>query len=157
MPRPPALPPALRAVIEPWPKPAQRVFRALRRVLFETAQGIAGVGPVTETLKWGEPAYLTEASRSGSTVRLAWQAREPASFGVYFNCQTTLVDDFRTRYPELPFVGNRALLLPLDTPLPEEALADCFGAALTYHWRKRKTERARAGERPVRRAARGSD
>ncbi len=145
MPRPPALPPALRAVIGPWPKPAQRAFRDLRRMLFETAQNTAGVGPITETLKWSEPAYLTESSRSGSTVRLAWQSREPASIGAYFNCQTTLVDDFRTRYPELRLVGNRALLLPLDAPLPEDALVDCFGAALTYHLRKRRSVRARSG------------
>ena len=65
----------------------------------ETAADIEGVGPLTETLKWGEPAYLTEATRSGSTVRLGWFRSSERECAVLFNCRTTLVDDFRERFP----------------------------------------------------------
>jgi hypothetical protein len=44
----------------------------VRELIFETAADIKGVGPLTETLKWGEPAYLTQATGSGSTIRLGW-------------------------------------------------------------------------------------
>ncbi len=141
MARLPALSEAVSGAIAGYPPPGRRALRTLRRWLLETAQVADGVGELTETLKWGEPAWLTEASKSGSTVRIAWSPKTPDCMGVYFNCQTTLVDDFRTRWPELRFVGNRALLLPLAEPLPEDALCDCFEAALTYHLRKRRARR----------------
>lgn len=42
----------------------------MRRLIVATAAETSGVGPLTEMLKWGEPAYLTEATVSGSTIRL---------------------------------------------------------------------------------------
>lgn len=141
MPRLPALSEAVDQVVAAYPPAGRRALRTLRRWLLETAQRAEGVGDLTETLKWGQPAWLTTASKSGSTVRIAWSQKTPDCMGVYFNCQTTLVDDFRTRWPELHFVGNRALMLPLDAPLPEAALRDCFEATLTYHRRRRRGQR----------------
>jgi hypothetical protein len=45
---------------------------ALRRVIFATAAATPGVGVLTETLKWGEPAHVTAETASGSTIRLGW-------------------------------------------------------------------------------------
>ena len=55
------------------------------------------------------------------------------------HCQTTLVDTFRSLHPELRYAGNRAILIPLDEPLPREAVARCIAIALTYHARRRAT------------------
>lgn len=133
----PAPPPDVAAVYDGFPAPARRQAEALRRLLFAVAAERAA-GPLTETLKWGEPAYLTEATRSGSTVRIGWKPARPDRIALYFNCRTTLVDDVRSLFPDRFRVeGNRALLLDLDAPLPEDALRLVLGMALTYH---RKTD-----------------
>ena len=43
---------------------------ALRGLVFDTAARTAGVGGLTEALKWGQPSYLTEQTGSGTTVRI---------------------------------------------------------------------------------------
>lgn len=104
----------------------------MRRLIFATAASIPRVGPLTETLKGGEPAYLTEASKSGSTIRLGWKRSDPNRVALYFNCQTTLVETFRLQFPnELAFDSNRAVLFAVTDPLPERPT--CIAAALTYH------------------------
>jgi Domain of unknown function (DU1801) len=115
--------------------PAQVSERLLqvRAMIFSIAAETPGVGPLTETLKWGEPAYLTEASRSGSTIRLGWPKAQPDRVAIYFNCNTSLVSTFRELFTErLEFSGNRAVYLPLYQPLPDDALALCISMALTY-------------------------
>ena len=106
----------------------------VRELIFSVAADTPGVGAVEETLKWGEPAYLTPFSRSGSTIRIDWKPRAPEVCGVYFNCQTDLVERFRTLFAdEFAFEGNRAVLMDLSKPLPASALRLCIAAALTYH------------------------
>ena len=54
-----------------------------------------------------------------------------------FNCRTTLVDDFRDRFPDaFVYEKNRAILLDASKPLPEAPLSACLGMALTYHRRR---------------------
>ena len=109
----------------------------VRDLIFETAAAIEGVGPLTETLKWGEPAYLTEATGSGSTIRLGRVRSSERDCAVFFNCRTTLVDDFRERFPDVfAFEKNRALLLDASKPLPRPPLSTCLVMALTYHRRR---------------------
>jgi hypothetical protein len=106
----------------------------LRALIFETAAATHGVGAVKETLKWGEPAYLTPEKGAGSTLRIDWKKARPNECAVYFNCRTNLVKSFRSMFPnDFRFEGNRALVLPLDRPVPKDALALCIAAALTYH------------------------
>jgi hypothetical protein len=110
----------------------------IRTMILCIAGETEGVGPLTETLKWGEPAYLTGSTQSGSTIRLGWPRAHPDRTAIYFNCKTSLVSTFREIFPDsLNFSGNRAVLLPIDGPLPEEALALCIGMALTYRKARR--------------------
>ena len=109
----------------------------LRKLILETANNTDGVGPITETLKWGEPAYLTETSKSGSTIRLGWKSKSPDQFAIYFNCNTSLVESFRHQFPGLRYDGNRAIIFKQNDKPPKEDLCACFVAALTYHKRKR--------------------
>ena len=120
------------------PAPMRRKLLALRRLILETAAETEGVGPIEETLKWGEPAYLTSQTRSGSPVRLGWKKARPGEYAMYFNCQTTLVETFRTLFPELRFEGNRAIVFQADEPVPRDVLKFCVAATLTYHQRKRR-------------------
>jgi hypothetical protein len=53
------------------------------------------------------------------------------------NCRTTLVDDFRERFPGVfAYEKNRAILLDAREKLPKAALSACLGMALTYHRRR---------------------
>ena len=42
----------------------------LRQLIFDVAAKTKDVGQLEETLKWGEPAYLTSESKSGSLIRI---------------------------------------------------------------------------------------
>ena len=110
---------------------------ALRRLILDTAAETDGVGAITETLKWGQPAFVTDETRSGSTIRLA--PTRPGSshdYGVYFICHTNLVDRFRSQFGDLfSYDGHRALLFTTGEAHPVNELRECFRAALTYHLR----------------------
>jgi len=110
-----------------------KLLLKVRSLIFEVAK-THDVGPITETLKWGQPSYLTEETKSGSTIRLGLLKGDAA---VFLNCNTTLVDGFRSDFPDaFEYSGNRALLL--NSQSDDAALAICLGRALTYHRDKRK-------------------
>ena len=128
--------PAVAAKFASYPPAARRRLMALRRWVLETAAATPGVGAIDESLKWGEPAYRTTQSGSGSTIRMDWKKARPDACAMYFNCNTTLVDQFRTLFPgTFEFEGNRALVFPLDQPVPKDAVVFCIASALTYHRR----------------------
>jgi hypothetical protein len=134
---PPALSPQVAAAFGLFPGATRTRLLEIRTLLFSVAESTEGVGAVTETLKWGEPAYLTAATRSGSTIRLGWNRDHADDCAVLFHCRTTLVETFRERFPDVfRFQKNRAILLSSAEPLPVE-LAECLEAALTYHQRQR--------------------
>ena len=125
---------AVAQAFENYPPAARGKLLALRELIFETASATPGVGTLEETLKWGEPAYLTSETKSGSTIRLGWKKSAPAQYAMYFNCQTNLVETFRTLFPdEFKFEGNRALIFGESDAIPRDPLACCIAAALTYH------------------------
>ena len=84
------------SVFRAYPADIREKLYDLRHLVLETAAAIETVGPVTETLKWGEPAYLTEVSKSGSTIRIGWKEASPTQYAMYLNCNTSLVDTYRT-------------------------------------------------------------
>ncbi len=124
------------------PAPRKRLL-AIRTLIHSVAAATEGVGEIEETLKWGEPAYLTTRSRSGSTIRLGCPKSQPGHCAVYFNCNTTLVDTFRSLFPdELQFEGNRAIVFAPGERIDKQALALCIKAALTYHRDRRRHPRS---------------
>ena len=129
--------PAVEAVFATYPNPVKSKLLALRRLIFDTADATEGVGALEETLKWGQPSYLTAESKSGSTIRIDQVKAEAGQYAVYFHCQTDLVETFRELYPELSYGGNRSILLDAGEKLPAAALRHCVALALTYHLRKR--------------------
>jgi len=135
--------PAVDAVFNAYPKPIKAKLLALRRLIFDTATTTMGVGALQETLKWGQPSYLTTETKSGSTIRIDRIKSAADQYAVYFHCQTDLVETFRGLYPELSFGGNRSIVLNAQDELPEPALRHCVALALTYHLNKRKAARAK--------------
>jgi len=53
-----------------FPQDLRAPLLDLREMIFDIAQKTPGVGAIEETLKWGQPAYLTPVTKSGSTIRL---------------------------------------------------------------------------------------
>lgn len=130
--------PAVKAAFDQHPPAIKARLMALRQLIFETAAGIDGVGPLDETLKWKQPSYLTTTTGSGSTIRID-RIKDTNWYALYFNCNTNLVEKFRALYPQdLDYGGNRSIILSLDDEFPEPALRHCIGLALTYHRSKRK-------------------
>ena len=124
--------PAVAAAFRAYPRPMRARLLTLRALIFDVAAKTDGVGVLDETLKWGEPAYLTR-SKSGSTIWLGWKASAPDDVALYFICTTGLVDRFRDLYPrDFRFGGNRALLFDATSRLPVKALRHCIALALTY-------------------------
>lgn len=122
-----------------FPADLQPKLMALRDLIFATAAATPGVGELEEGLKWGEPAYLTTQSRSGSTIRLGWHRKTPHQYAMYFICHTNLVAKFRGMFPtELKFDGDRAIVFDEHDVVPTQPLATCIAAALTYHASKAK-------------------
>jgi hypothetical protein len=122
-----------------YPPIIRRKLFALRQLILDTATKTEGVGAIEETLKWGEPAYLTSESKSGSTIRIDWKKANPSQYAMYFHCQTNLVETFRTLFPnDFKFEGNRSIVFGENDIVPVDALEFCIAAALTYHRNKGK-------------------
>jgi hypothetical protein len=127
------IPTTVKAVFDTYPIDARKTLMAMRKIILKTAAAHEEIGPLSETLKWGQPAYLTQETKSGSTVRLAYNEKTNTC-DAYFHCQSRLVDAFRARYSkELNFEGNRAMKIQPGDTLADAALGDCFAMALTYH------------------------
>ncbi len=125
------------AVFKDYPPGLRARLMALRELMFDTASGTPGVGSLDETLKWGQPSYLTAESGSGTTVRID-RLKNRDGYAIYFHCQSGLVDQFRTIYPDtFTYEGKRAIVLAAKDRVPTRALGHCIALALTHHLRKK--------------------
>jgi hypothetical protein len=133
----PAMPADVAAAFDAFPAPARNRLLEVRGHIFRVASALNGVGPLTEGLRWGQPAYLTAASGSGSTIRLGLSGGPEPGAAVFFNCRTELIETFRERFPGVfRYEKTRAILLDTSEPLPDAPLSHCLGLALTYHLRR---------------------
>jgi hypothetical protein len=122
------------AVFKAYPTHMQKSLMSLRQLVLDTASESEDVGALEETLKWGEPSYLTQ---SGSTIRMDWKNSTPDQYALYFHCKTRLVDTFKQLYgDQLKFEGNRAIVFHQDDEIPIDEVRHCIFLSLTYHRRK---------------------
>lgn len=124
--------------IASYPDHIRPKIERLRELIFDVAAHLQGVGPLEETLKWGEPSYLTTESKTGTTIRIDWKPKSPEQYAMYVNCQTSLVDTYRSLFPELQYEGNRAIIFDVADEFPEEQVRACIEMALNYHQNKSK-------------------
>lgn len=129
--------PEVEAVFDAYDKEMREKLLGLRQLIFATAAQTKGVGRLEETLKWGQPSYLTSGSKSGSTIRIDSVKSVPDRYAMYFHCQTRLMETFREIYPHmLTYEGNRAIVFDVTEKIPEQPLQHCIALALTYHLNK---------------------
>ncbi|MBH0009730.1 DUF1801 domain-containing protein [Salinibacterium sp. SWN1162] len=133
-----AMPPEVAATFGDYPEPMRSELLALRELVLATASETEGVGAITESLKWGEPAYLTKETRSGSTIRIApTNAKSAHDYAMFFICSTNLVNDFRAQFGDMfAYEGERAVLFTVGDSVPVDELRECVRQALTYHLRR---------------------
>lgn len=123
--------PKVEAVFNSYPESVKKQMLHLRELVINTASKIEVLDKLEETLKWGEPSYVT---KHGSTLRMDWKAKTPEQYAIYFQCTSRLVSTFKTIYKnELNFEGNRAIIFKLNDDIPETELSHCITLALTYH------------------------
>ena len=129
------IPDNVASVFSSCEEPVQTELLALRELILATAAETECVGSITETLKWGQPAYLTEQTGSGSTIRIA--PSRPGSdhdYAMFFICHTNLIERVKRLFDDaFTYDGERALLFRVGEPRPENELRECVVMALTYH------------------------
>jgi hypothetical protein len=129
--------PEVEARFAAFPEPARTGLLALRRLIFATAATMPEVGALEETLKWGQPAYLTPKTGSGSTIRLGLPSQ--GGFAIYTHCQTTILSEFQAMFPEdFDYEGNRAIRFDGAEALPLDKLELLIRRALTYHLKRNR-------------------
>ncbi|CAH8292808.1 uncharacterized protein DUF1801 [Mariniflexile fucanivorans] len=123
--------PKVEDVFKSYPNTVEKQMLHLRKLVIKTAERINGLDTLEETLKWGEPSYLT---KHGSTVRMDWKSKTPNQYALYFKCTSKLVETFKIIYKDtFKFEGNRAIVFQLEDEIPEVELKHCISLALNYH------------------------
>ncbi|WP_420316304.1 DUF1801 domain-containing protein [Ekhidna sp.] len=121
---------AVQTTFSTYPPQARKKVSCLRKLILEVANEI-GITDLEETLKWGEPSYLT---KHGSTIRIDWKEKKPDQYAMYFKCTSKLVPSFQLAYGDLfNYETTRAIVFKLDDEVPEKELKQCIKAALRYH------------------------
>lgn len=103
----------------------------LRDLIFDIAATIPAVGPVSEELRWGQPAYLTPKTKAASTLRLGTIGPDIAIFA---HCQSSIISDFAATFGTLDRIeGNRAVLFGDKDQIDDQRIATLIRHGLTYH------------------------
>ena len=126
------IPAPVRAVIDGYPSDAREGVLSLRALIIDVARRIPDLGPLDETLKWGQPAYLPHLPRTGSTLRIGMH--KAARFALFTHCRTTIISDYARAFPAWDRLdGNRAVLFDTRGQIEPERLSHLIRHALTYH------------------------
>ena len=123
------------SVIKGYPDKISDRLLEIKDLIHQVANEHEEIGPLTETLKWSQPSFLTEVSGSGTTVRIDRYSDNEVA--IFFHCQTTLIETFREWLPELNYSKNRAIILNVNESLPVDEIKTCLEMALTYKLDKR--------------------
>lgn len=130
----------VQAVFETYPPHIHNKLMQLRQLVFDVASEHKAIGQLEETLKWGQPSYLTTQTKSGSTLRIDRANKQGSQVAMYFICSTSLVDSFRQRFTNLTYEGDRAIIFDMDEDIPAEDVKECIYMTLTYHLQKKHSK-----------------
>ncbi|MGG7567648.1 DUF1801 domain-containing protein [Rhodovulum sp. DZ06] len=135
---PPFASPAVAAAFDAFPAPQRALLPALRAEVFAGAAADPRIGPLEETLKWGQPSWRPR-SGAGTALRVGLPKTSPlgpAACALYVHCQTSVIEDVRPLLPPgLHIEGTRAVHLCAAAPPPPGALRPLILRALTYKLR----------------------
>lgn len=125
---------SVKKKFETYPAEVAVALLRIRTLIYRVAEQ-DGIHKLEETLKWGEPSYI---SKIGSTIRFDWKTKKTDEYCIYFNCKTTLIETFKEIYGDtFLYQGNRAMVFNIsqvdnDPITNNTALAHCLSMALRY-------------------------
>ena len=126
-------------IFDRYPPKIKKKLNSLRNLILHTASRTPGAGELEETLRWGQPSYISTKSKTGSTIRIDRVKLSENEFAMYFHCRTNLIETFRKLYPDdFKFLGNRAIVFNEKDKIPIKKLSHYIQLALTYHVNKLK-------------------
>ena len=122
---------AIAAVFEAQPELTANCMARLRALILETAHSDPRVGPLTESLKWGQPAYRPVAANCGTTLRVG--PHKDAGFALYAPCSTTVIPTHAERFAGADRIdGTRAVLFDHPDQIDPDRLRLTILHGLTY-------------------------
>ncbi|MEH6455218.1 MAG: DUF1801 domain-containing protein [Cocleimonas sp.] len=120
---------SVKQKFETYPDDVSFLLHNIRDLILRVAKD-EGILDLTETLKWGQPSYI---SNIGSVVRFDWSANLPDQYCIFFNCNTTLVETFKEVFGDtFMYEGNRAIVLKKEQTVPLKELEHCISLSLRY-------------------------
>ncbi len=122
----------VKAAYAAFPPVAFEMAMILRDLIFSVAWDTPEVGPIEETLKWGQPSYLTPETKSGSTLRIGVAKQGGAA--LFAHCATDIISTYASIFPDTDQIeGNRAVIFTSPDKIVPERLRLLIYHALTYH------------------------
>lgn len=123
--------PKVDEIFANYPEYVRDKMEFIRSLVRETANEIEGIDKLEETIKWGEPSFVT---KHGSTLRMDWKEKIANQYALYFQCTSRLVETFSSVFGNrFQYEGKRAIIFQLDDQIPISELKECIKATLTYH------------------------
>lgn len=118
----------VQAAFDKLPKVSRTGAMILRDLIYRTAHELPDNPPLTECLRWGQPAYITP---KGSTLRIG--VPKSGAFALYAHCQSTIISQFAQTFgTEYKIDGNRAVIFDSPNQIDPEHLRLLIKHALTY-------------------------
>ncbi len=123
-------------IFQSYPPKIRKRLLSLRQIIFETAEQL-DVGELEETLKWGQPSYLTK-SKSGTTIRIDQLQSYENCYAIFFHCQTSIIERIKQNFTDqFTYEGNRAIIFNLQDEIPVDSIKYCIEMGLRYHLDKK--------------------
>ncbi len=122
----------VKAVYDGFPPDIREMTLTLRDLIFSVAWDTPQVGRVEETLKWGQPSYLTPDTKAGSTLRIGMAKQGGAA--LFAHCATGIISTYASTFPDTDLIeGNRAVIFTSADKIVPMRLRLLIYHGLTYH------------------------
>ena len=126
----------VKAAYAAFPPDALAMCMTLRDLIFSVARDNPEVGEIEETLKWGQPSYLTSQTKAGSTLRIGMAKQGGAA--LFAHCATDIISTYASTFPGTDLIeGNRAVIFTSPDSIVPERLRLLIYHGLTYHLKGR--------------------
>lgn len=119
-------------VFATFPDGSRDMALALRALIYDVAAETPEAGRIEETLKWGQPSYLTPETKSGSTLRVG--IAKGGGVAIFAHCGTSIIRTYAETFPSTDRIeGNRAVIFDTMDDIVPERLRLLIKHGLTYH------------------------
>lgn len=128
--------PEVAAAFDTLPPDVRAMGLTLRDLIFSVAEDTPEVGRIEETLKWGQPSYLTPETKAGSTLRIGMAKNGGAA--LFAHCATNIISTYARTFPDTDLIeGNRAVIFARPDEIVPMRLRLLIYHGLTYHLKER--------------------